>query len=670
MSASTLMSLALLPQEITPFEREHLGRMNRIALACLAAHVPVFTGIAWLNDMGPAQTAALGALILGGPWLASRGLHNPRHVSMVMGVALMMQGGLLVHIGQGPVQIEMHFYFFAVLALLAVFANPMVILASALTVALHHALFWAFLPRSVFNYEASIWVVALHALFVVIESVGACYIARSFFDHVIGLEKIVATRTSALDERNAQMRLVLDNLSQGFVIVGRDGALSQERSTILSQWFTRHDAPTLEALLDEAPASFRARHALGWQELQEGWMPLELTLAQLPARLDQGGRLLHLSYKPMDDSEQPQRFLLVIEDVTAAHQAALAELEREESMQLVERLLADRRAFVEFFEDASSLVERVTTRHEVEELTTLRRLIHTLKGNAGFFGLPTVAQLCHGLEDWIDQESCVPPEAMLARLDARWQRLASQMSTLLGESRRIIEIEAQEHASLEEAILEDADRDALFRMVHGLKLEPVFRRFELLAQKTEQLAERLEKPAPQITIECQDEQGLLRLDSRHWSPFWSAFIHAIRNALDHGLEAPEQRVQAGKAPVGQLWLRAWIQGDRFILELEDDGRGIDWARLAQRAQALGLPHERPEDLEAALFHDGLSTAQRVTDISGRGVGMGALKAAVESLQGTIEIHSRSGQGTRQRFSFDVAQLDPELTASLHSSQAA
>lgn len=656
---SLLQALAL-PNEITPFERAHLERFNRIALWCLLVHIPLFGLIAWLNGMGALQTIALSTFALLGPWGAHYTLSNPRYVSIAIGIALMGQGGLLVHIGQGPVQIEMHFYFFAVLAMLAVFGNPMVIVAAATTVALHHGLFWAFLPDSVFNYQASIWVVALHALFVVIESVGACYIARSFFDNVIGLEKIVTSRTQALDERNLQMRLVLDHLSQGFVIVHSDGSLSQERSKILTRWFGRPEATTLEELLQDAPETFKVRHMMGWQELHEGWMPLELTLAQLPNHLELNDQLFELSYKALDEHEPPEQLLLVIEDITTAHHAALAELEREESMQLVERLLSDRRALIEFFEDASSLVHFVMTSPEDADLKRLRRQLHTLKGNCGFFGLPTIAQICHTLEDWIDQESRKPPAHMLARLEQRWQRLAQQLSTLLGEGREIIEIATAEHATIEAAILQNKGHDTLFEMVHGLKLEPIEHRFALIGQKTAQLAERLDKPTPHLIIEAEP----LRLDPQHWSPFWSAFVHAIRNALDHGIEPPEHRLMHGKDEVGCITLRAKVTAGRFIIELEDDGRGIDWARLAQRAQALGLPCEQHEDLEQALFYDGLSTATQVTDISGRGVGMGALKAEAEAMGCVIKIHSRLGLGTCLHFSFPLDQLDPALDPSI------
>lgn len=99
----------MLPKEVSPFEEEYLKRINTIAQWFFAAHLPVFTLVAWANDTGPLMALALTALALVPVFLSSRVLDSPRAVSITMGFSAMMMGGLLVHFGQGPVQIEMHF---------------------------------------------------------------------------------------------------------------------------------------------------------------------------------------------------------------------------------------------------------------------------------------------------------------------------------------------------------------------------------------------------------------------------------------------------------------------------------------------------------------------------------------------------------------------------------
>lgn len=127
--------------------------------------------------------------------------------------------------------------------------------------------------------------------------------------------------------------------------------------------------------------------------------------------------------------------------------------------------------------------------------------------------------------------------------------------------------------------------------------------------------------------------------------------HLIRNSIDHGIEPPKERIAAGKDPVGTIWLRAYHEGGQVNIEIEDDGRGIDPEKVKQKAIEKGLitPEQAAEmgDQEAInlIFKPGFSTAEEVTDISGRGVGMDVVKTNFEKFGGTIDIRSEVGKGT-------------------------
>ena len=125
--------------------------------------------------------------------------------------------------------------------------------------------------------------------------------------------------------------------------------------------------------------------------------------------------------------------------------------------------------------------------------------------------------------------------------------------------------------------------------------------------------------------------------------------HMVRNALDHGIEAPAVRRAAGKDPTGEIVLRAFHEAGSIVIQIADDGAGLDRARIAERAVALGLAEEasRVTDEEAAalVFEPGFSTAARVTDVSGRGVGMDVVRRNVEALRGSVTIESERGRGT-------------------------
>jgi two-component system chemotaxis sensor kinase CheA len=125
--------------------------------------------------------------------------------------------------------------------------------------------------------------------------------------------------------------------------------------------------------------------------------------------------------------------------------------------------------------------------------------------------------------------------------------------------------------------------------------------------------------------------------------------HMVRNAIDHGLERPDVRRAAGKNPVGTVSLRAYHETGSMVIEVADDGAGLDRLRIAERGAAMGLvddpAHVDDEALARLVFEPGFSTAEKVTEISGRGVGMDVVRRNVEALRGTVSLRSEPGRGT-------------------------
>jgi two-component system, chemotaxis family, sensor kinase CheA len=647
-----------LPEEVGEFEATYLSRVNRVALFFFALHVPVFALIAWLNGTGPGGATALCLAVLAGPVVAHFGINNPRVQSVLYGVAAMCMGGILVHVGQGPLQIEMHFYFFALLAMCVVFGNPLVIVAAAITVALHHLLVWLLLPESVFNYAAAWRVVAVHAGFVILESVASVFIARSFFDNVIGLEKIVRVRTQALDTKNRDMRLLLDNVQQGFLTIDRHGILARERSAAMDVWFgAQGGEASWFDYLARISASFADRSRLAWEEVAADVMPLQVTLAQMPRELSVKGAHYRFEYRPVGAAEPYGRYLVIVTDVTTELLREHAELERRETMALFERLLADRGGFQSFFEEGTAMVEMLIEQRSTDP-SVVKRVIHTLKGNASMYGLMSVALCCERLEEFIAEQRRLPPLVEYAELKQRWTSVAADVAALLGTRARSLEIDDAEYEALEAAVQSGESARSLAVRIRNLKLEPASKRLGHFQEQAKRIAERLGKGETIVTVEAHG----LRLEPRRWAGFWSAFGHALRNALDHGIESPSVRIAAGKREPALITLRTYEDEQCFGLEIADNGRGIDWQLVAQRAQSVGLPTATQSDLERALFVDGITTATEVTDISGRGVGMGALLAATRELGGSLSIESTLNVGTTLRFSFppSAAREDPGM----------
>ncbi len=145
-------------------------------------------------------------------------------------------------------------------------------------------------------------------------------------------------------------------------------------------------------------------------------------------------------------------------------------------------------------------------------------------------------------------------------------------------------------------------------------------------------------------------------------------VHMVRNSVDHGLESPEERVAQGKPEHGVIRLSATHEGGSIVIEISDDGKGLDTERILEKARSLGIvgAHQVLSDTETheLIFHPGFSTAREVTEISGRGVGMDVVKRAIEALHGRIHIETTRGVGTTFRFVLPItlAIIDGMLIA--------
>ncbi len=178
----------------------------------------------------------------------------------------------------------------------------------------------------------------------------------------------------------------------------------------------------------------------------------------------------------------------------------------------------------------------------------------------------------------------------------------------------------------------------------AMRMVPVGLLFRRMVRLARDLSRKAGKQA-EVEISGEDTE----LDRTIVEELSDPLVHMIRNSLDHGIERPEERVAAGKPAAGHVFLRASHQAGHILIEIADDGRGIDRERVLAKALERGLIADGSQmsdsEVYNLIFEPGFSTAERVTDISGRGVGMDVVRKQIQKLRGRIEIHSRPGQGT-------------------------
>jgi HPt (histidine-containing phosphotransfer) domain-containing protein len=252
------------------------------------------------------------------------------------------------------------------------------------------------------------------------------------------LENRVNERTAALHARNAEMRMVLDHVAQGLVIVGSDGRLFAERSAVLGTWFPDGVPDTLAGLFADDPGA-AARFEIAWNQLIEGFMPLDMGIGQLPTQLRRGERVLAFDWQPIvNEAGRLERMLVVLSDVTEALRLASVEREQKQLMAMFESLSEDRNGVASLLKEAAVMVGEIAAGTLPPEAE--RRLVHTLKGNAGLFGLSALAARCHEIEDAMAEgdRGMTPDERR--GLAAAWQVLHRKLSRFLDGSDGLVKI--------------------------------------------------------------------------------------------------------------------------------------------------------------------------------------------------------------------------------------
>jgi len=247
--------------------------------------------------------------------------------------------------------------------------------------------------------------------------------------------------------------------------------------------------------------------------------------------------------------------------------------------------------------------------------------------------------------------AAVPPppktsesQAIRVRVDKLDELVNLVGELVLAENSLIHELEEQ---GVRAASLEGLNRvsRSLQDLAMTVRLVPVRSAFRKFGRMASDLARRQGKL---LDLQLVGEET--EVDKTVIEAISDPLLHLIRNACDHGIEPPEERLHVGKPEVGVLRLSAHHEGDEVHITIQDDGRGLDTAQILQQAQNIGLTSPdaplTPHEIERLVFAPGLSTATEVSELSGRGVGMDVVASKVAAVGGSIEIDTQPGAGTR------------------------
>jgi sensor domain CHASE-containing protein/signal transduction histidine kinase len=392
-------------------------------------------------------------------------------------------------------------------------------------------------------------------------------------------------------------------------------------------------------------------------------------------------RWLRLTYRLIRREEnQPKHILVVIEDISEAKamSARAAQSERENIQLKV--IAEDPDLFREFLSETTRIVRHaelqmdalVAASEPKPIVNEVFRDVHTVKGTASSFGLAPVADIAGRMEDSLSplRDSGAISVEMMADTRASLGLLRDAIAAVVEQTRGILGDEGADggtahlRVSLErlrgaaaavDRLVAEALRGAvrpglqeeIARQLEGLTDVPARRALARALKIVPGLLTRVGKSI-RFTVVGEDTPIPYEIGKELNTPL----VHLLRNSFDHGIEDPEKRIARGKTEEGEVTLVVERDGGSLLVRVRDDGRGLDPRQLKSVAVSRGVltqeeaDHLSDAEAQALIFRPGFSTAERVTDVSGRGVGMDAVVASVkDALGGTVSIQSETGKGT-------------------------
>ncbi|MDF2569788.1 MAG: Histidine kinase, gyrase and HSP90-like ATPase, partial [Sporomusa sp.] len=494
-------------------------------------------------------------------------------------------------------------------------------------------------------------------------------------------------RTRELKEAADKVRNLLDNAGQGFLSFGEDlkvaGEYSAECIMIFNQEIEDEVVPELLYPEDKGQQAFMtALFKKIFQEeddfLKENYFSL------LPEELQLDGSYIQIMYKLINHPVDPDRkeILLILTDITQQRDMEKKIQEEKNVLSMVVRAVTHyqefSKAMTEYAVFCNEELPDILFSQEspVHKMSTTFRVVHTWKGIFGQLGIHRVAAGLHEVESVLaklrdetqgnltqnDLVACFAkyqPETMYSWLEQELEQLKKILGDQFFLQDETIVVENCKLYQLEEKIqrlLAPCQAKILVGELRRLRYKPLG---DLLSMFPEYISNLALNQGKEISFSLNPGTRVL-VDPSKYHNFTKSLVHVFRNAVAHGLESPDERLEAGKDVQGEIVCNIVDDGTNIMVTVADDGRGIDSALIRRLAVAKGICDEASvrdlsdEQAVQLVFADGFSSAGTADQLSGRGVGLSAVKQEVERLGGHITIATEVGRGTQFTFVLPLA----------------
>jgi len=503
------------------------------------------------------------------------------------------------------------------------------------------------------------------------------------------LEHKVAERTAELAQKNNDINAMMSNMHQGLFTIMDGGVVHHEYAAYLetilgtSKIASRNFMDLLFSqselgsdTLDQIKTAVEA--LIGSDEMMFDFNSHLLVSEYTMTDAEGNEKILELDWDPIVFNDDIEKIMVTVRDVTELKALEKAAEAQKQELEIIGQILAvGQDKFAEFIATSNDFIEKCrhsigeTAEKDLDVIASLFRWMHTVKGNARTYGFAYVTNSVHEVESTYDElrknenkvwdPSSLLNELAVAEADIkRYETIAAEKLGLSNSAESGVSLNAEKVGVLLDKISSfdgsslDAEVQSMladsYKLLLSAQAKPIEEVISEVLESVSSLANELDKPQPSISI----DNGGVFIEGHAHSMMNNIFMHVMRNAMDHGIEGAEERQEKGKSAEGAIQLTVNRRADAADFTVADDGRGLALSKIFSKAVEAGMYTEdgRPSDDEVAnlIFASGFSTADQVSEVSGRGVGMDAVKQFLEQEGGGIRIEltdSAEGEDFRQ-----------------------
>ncbi len=490
-------------------------------------------------------------------------------------------------------------------------------------------------------------------------------------------QHIFRVLTGRIQLTNQRLSEVLHHTPQGLVKIDRYSKITSEYSIRCTQYFGTHHLigqyfhEFMFARNEEARISWLQIYALIFDETFMNFAQITDLMPKQTSLLGPDGAIKYyeLSYYPCLDQEKNIIAVDIgIEDITKKIELEKATAILETERLILQQMYDNPEAFFsvlnlsdETLKELSGFIEYCLNKQSYsdDQMLELLRSLHSLKGSSGMFSLTRIQDTAHQIEGCLKEQQEKSPEEFINQLKqlvtelSLHTKMAHELVNQMSEElrRRIMGVVISSEVLHELKIAaEKKDHAKIYQLL--LRLEKISLK-NLIITWPEEIKRLSNKLGKNIQFRAKGEA--LVISKVIFECLSNNLIHLLRNSVDHGIETPLVRLNAKKNEVGTIQFTAFEQDCELIIEISDDGNGLNFTKIISIAKSKTHLDQvqielyiKNQEVWKILFLPGFSTAEQVSEISGRGVGMDAILTAVQSLNGKIEVESTEGQGTKFR----------------------